>query len=157
MHPYLIPALELSPIAIARLVSQVPAHRHDETTDPGRFTLREAVAHLLDWEPIFVQRIQQGLDEDGALVSGIDEGVRAEEQGYATWDVAQSLARFREERAKTVAFVKSLTPAQLASTIRHNEKGPMTAEDQINMLVGHDMYHIEHLTQYLEPKTSSTW
>ncbi len=157
MHPYLIPALELSPIAIDRLVSQVPAHRHDEATDPGRFTLREAIAHLADWEPIFVQRIQQGMEIDGSEVAGIDEGDRAEELQYQAWGVADSLAKFKAARAKTIAFIKSLTPAQLASTIRHSEKGIMTAEDQINMLVGHDMYHIEHLTQYLCPKTASTW
>src|SRR5579885_69261 len=150
MHPYLFPALELSPKAFARLVAQIPEKRYDVTTDPNRFTLRQALAHLADWEPIFLQRIQAGVDHNGAEVQGMDETQRAIEKNYDSWNVQESLKIFAEARSQTVRYLKTLSGEQWTSTVRHNEKGMMTAYDQANMLVGHDVYHFEHASQFLE-------
>jgi len=157
MHPYLFPGLELTPKTLSRLVSQVPEKRYDEHTDPNRFTLREAIAHLADWEPIFLQRIQAGVDKPGAEIFGMDEGQRAIEKNYGSWDIQESLRIFAEARAQTVRYLKALTADQWKTTVTHNEKGPMTAYDQANMLLGHDIYHMEHASQFLGEKVAGTW
>lgn len=157
MHPYLLPGLELSPKAFERIVSQIPQKRYDELTDPNRFTLREAIAHLADWEPILRGRIEAGIKQNGAAVQGIDESARAAEQKYENWDVKESLRIFAQERAKTAAYLKSFSPEQWESTVHHNEKGLLTAYDQANMLLGHDIYHFEHATQFVGEKVAGTW
>ncbi len=43
-------------------------------------------------------------------------------------------------------------PVDWGKAIVHSERGQMTTYDQANMMLGHDMYHIEHLSQYLEPR-----
>src|SRR5437016_5083540 len=126
MHPYLFPGLELSPKAFERIVSQIPEKRYDERTDPSRFTLREAMAHIADWEPIFLQRIQAGVNQPGANVQGMDETQRAIDQKYVSWDVKESLAIYAEARAQTIIYLKALTTAQWDSIAVHNEKGPLT-------------------------------
>jgi hypothetical protein len=157
MHPYLLPSLELSPKAFERIVSQIPEKRYDEVTDPNRFTLREAIAHLADWEPIFLQRIQAGVDNPGAMVQGMDESQRAIDKNYESWDVKESLRIFAEARSHTVRYLKALSKDQWESTVTHNEKGLMTAYDQANMLIGHDIYHFEHATQFVGEKVAGTW
>src|SRR5436309_14442763 len=101
MHPYLFPALELSPKAFERIISQIPEKRYDEHTDPDRFTLREAMAHLADWEPIVLQRIQAGVDNPGAPIQGMDEGKRAIGKNYERWDVKDSVRILAEADAVT--------------------------------------------------------
>lgn len=157
MHPYLMPSLELTPSILERIVAIAPKDRYDETTDPNRFTLREAIAHMADWEPIFVQRIQAGIKENGAPVMGIDEGQRAIDQKYENWDLQESVRKFRAARQETVRFLRSLTPEQWQSEVVHNEKGRVNAYDQANMLLGHDIYHIEHAFQFVGEKTAGTW
>lgn len=157
MHPYLFPALELSPKAFERLVLLIPEKRYDELTDPNRFTLREAIAHLADWEPIFLQRIQAGVGKPGAPVQGMDETQRSIDKKYENWDVKESLRTYAQERAKTLSYLKGLTPEQWETTVHHNEKGLMTAYDQANMLIGHDIYHFEHASQFLGEKVAGTW
>ena len=157
MHPYLLPVLELTPKTLERLISQVPEKRYDELTDPNRFTLRQAVAHLADWEPIFLQRIQAGVDKPGAEVFGMDESQRSVDKNYDSWDIKESLRTFAERRAQTVRYLQGLTAEQWQTTVRHNEKGPMSAYDQANMLLGHDIYHLEHASQFLGEKVAGTW
>lgn len=157
MNPYLMPGLALSPKAFERLAAHVPESRYDERPDEDRFTFREAMAHLADWEPIFLQRIQAGVDNPGASVQGMDETQRAIEKNYQSWDVKESLRIFAEAREATIRYLKVLTPEQWQTKVVHNEKGEMTAYDQANMLLGHDIYHFEHATQFMGHKTAGTW
>jgi uncharacterized damage-inducible protein DinB len=152
-----MPSLDLSPKAFERIVSMVPEKRYDEKTDPNRFTLREALAHLADWEPIFLQRVKAGVDKPGAEVKGIDESQRAIDQNYQDWDVKESLRKFAQARTETVRYLNALTPEQWQSTVTHNEKGAMTTYDQANMLLGHDIYHFEHASQFVGEKVAGTW
>ncbi len=157
MNAYLFPGLEFGPRIVERLVAQIPASRHDEKTNPDRFTLREAIAHLADWEPILRARIEKAIAEPNSPVNGIDEGIRAEEQGYGSWDVAEQLAVFKKERAKTIATLQTLAPEDWGKAIVHNEKGRQTVADQANQLLGHDLYHIDHLTEFTHEKIAGTW
>ena len=52
---YLLLDLESAPDVLARLLADMsdPAV-YDRTPDPDRFTLREMVAHLADWEAVFL-------------------------------------------------------------------------------------------------------
>ena len=59
---YLYKGLKLSPPAVERIIARIPQHAYDTKTDPERFTLREAISHLADWEPINLYRLRQGVD-----------------------------------------------------------------------------------------------
>jgi len=157
MNAYLFPGLEYGPRIVSRLVAQIARGRYDERTNPDRFTLREAVAHLADWEPILRGRIEKAVREPDSAVQGLDEGVRAEQMGYGSWDVQEQLANFAGERAKTIQYLKGLAPEDWAKAITHNEKGRQTVADQANQLLGHDLYHIDHLTEFNHDKVAGTW
>ncbi len=157
MNPYLLNTLEFTPLILERLLDAIPQNRWDERTDPERFSFREAMAHLADWEPIMLQRIKAGVDSPGAEVKGIDEGVRAVEQGYASWDPRESVRKFKEARHETATYLRGLGADAWQGFINHNEKGRMSTYDHANMLLGHDLYHLEHATQFLQAKVAATW
>lgn len=146
-NPYLIPALESAPKSLERLVLAVDAGRWDEVTEEGRFSFREAVAHMADWEPILRGRIELALREPGAHITPLDESARAIEMNYADCDPIEEAQRFSEERLLTVQLVRSITDYEVP--IIHPEIGELTMGDLCMILVGHDSYHVEHFTQFL--------
>lgn len=148
-NPYLWHGMNLGPIAVQRIVKQVPESKWDTTADPGRFTFREAVAHIADWEPILLWRMQRAVEEPGCHVPAKDESERAEEAEYENWDPVESAQKFVEARAETVKFLQGLKPEDWSKAVSHPEKGVIDVYDQANTLLGHDMYHVEHLLQYL--------
>ena len=147
--PYGYRALAFGPEIVADLLSRLPEDVLTQPTGEDRFTPTEAIAHLADWEPIFQQRLSAGVNSDGAEIEVYDESVRAIEQGYANTELQESIAKFQEERAKTLEYVKSLTEEQLAHTISHPELGPITVAAYTWTMVGHDTYHIEQLVKVL--------
>ncbi len=157
MNPYLIPGLSLSPLAFRRLVAMIPEGRLDERLDLTRFSPREVVAHLADWEPLLRERVRQAVERPGSKIVGEDETRRAKERRYDQSDVANELDSFDRERRKTVEYVQSLRPEDFEKVAIHTERGPLSARDLVEMLVGHDMYHVEQLTNFLGPKVAGTW
>jgi len=148
---YLLPALRLAPAAIAAIVRAVPESGYDKKVDPERFSLREAVCHIADYESINLGRMQAAIENPGGVVLGIDEGELAITNGYARADIEEQLARIAEGRRSILAFLESVGTDDWKHTVVHNEKGEMTLYDQANLLMAHDTYHIEHLTRYLSP------
>lgn len=158
MNPYLLPSLEVGPRAIERLMDHVDPLRIDLPTHPDRFTPREVVAHLADWEPIFLWRMKQCLQVSGGTIEGIDEGVRAVEQNYAKLDWREQSRLFKERRAETAAWLRSVKEGDWEKFVVHNERGKQTLYDQANMLLGHDLYHIDQLCEVVAAsKAVGTW
>jgi hypothetical protein len=149
MHPYLLKGIGLGPTVVERLVGLIPEALHDSALGEDRFTLREVIAHLADWEVLFRGRMETALAVPGSRVVVLDEGDRAVELKYAETDVTEQLAIYKAERAKTVEFLSALAKEDFRLTYIHPAFGVMVIEDQANMLIGHDMYHVEQLTAYL--------
>ena len=157
LDPYLPIGLDTTAKMIAIEANRVGEASFDVRPDPDRFSFREVVAHLADWEPILRGRLETAVNTPGATIAAYAEGARAEEMGYRSWNVSESAGKFLAERRKTQAWLKTLKPEDWDKSVVHPERGVLTVRDLANMLLGHDLYHIEHLTQYLSEKTVSTW
>jgi uncharacterized damage-inducible protein DinB len=147
---YALAALEFGPTIMADLLANISPEKLDQPAGEDRFTPREIIAHLADWEPIFRTRIMSGVENDGAKVVVYDEGVRAIEQGYGLADITESIEKFKASRAETLEMVKGLTEEQVAHSLDHPELGPVAVSAYIWTIIGHDTYHIEQLTKLLE-------
>ena len=147
--PYLYRGLFDSAKAVQRLIQAIPADQYDRRTEPDRFTLREAIAHLADWEPVMRGRIQACVQAPGSEVKDWDEEQMAIDNDYASQDPLKNTQTLLEERVKTIDFIKSLSEEQWAGTCIHPVRGEMSAYDWANTTLGHDAYHIEHFTQFL--------
>lgn len=149
MLTYLRKGLDLGPQAILRLARAVPAADYDRKTDPERFSFRESIAHIADWAVIDEERLRAGLAEPGCTVIGLDEGQRAIDENYAARDPIAEAERFVAHRAAFLNLIDSLTDAQLEIAFVHSERGRVTLKDHLVTMLGHETYHIEHLTQYI--------
>lgn len=150
MNPYLIPGLKLSPDVFRRIVDRIPDDKLDVPTHPDRFTPREVIAHMADWEPILRdERIKCALERPGESFLAYDEGDRAVEQNYGATDINEQLRKFEIERAETVALLRKIEPEAWDFVAHHPERGDLRLSDIANMIVGHDVYHLEQLSAVL--------
>src|ERR1051325_10966181 len=100
MHAYLFKVLEAGPRTLQCLIKMVPVEKMDVPTHPDRFTPREVICHLADWEPISRGRMHTAQATPGAEVPDIDEVQRALDQGYTNWDPSETADLFIERRAE---------------------------------------------------------
>lgn len=143
---YLLIGLGAAPDVFDRLLEG--ATDWDKRPDPECFTLREMLAHVADWETVFLHRLRQTRVEENAVLQGYDEGQWAIDHNYAHADSAECLRRFRAERQEMVAFLRELTPEQWARVGTHTEAGPLTMFEQAALILGHDGYHARQIIEW---------
>ena len=128
-------------------------YRHIEVTkldqgEEGRFTPREIIAHLADCEIMFLNRLKAAVEKPGTEVPFFDEDQRAIDLNYNQADVVTTIQSFADRRMQTVEYVKSIENRN--GFIIHPEQGNMDTRDVIYTIAGHDAYHIEQLSYYIE-------
>ncbi len=148
---YLLCALEGTPDVLDGFLKDRPSDDPiwDFRPDPERFTLREIVAHLADWDPIFLMRMRRTRDETEPQLEDIDEGRIAIEHDYAHSDPQAQLARFRDGRVTLVAYLRTLQEADWQRLAHRELLGPITLEAQAVLAAGHDGYHTQQVAQWL--------
>lgn len=148
-NAYLLSSLRKGPIIVGWIVAHTTPEIYDAKVDPERFSFREAVAHLADWEPILHERMKQIKFNPGSTVPAYDESHRALLMNYAAVDPVEAVRRWTKFREESIRFFEIDGPGFWENTANHPERGPISLYDLANMEVAHDTYHIEHLLQFL--------
>lgn len=148
---YLVNGLEETPRLLRFVLSGMTDEQADARLDPNRFTLREAVAHLADWETVFGGRIERIVNEDNPELPNIDEGQRAIDKEYGKTDWREQLDLFCARREQRVRYLLELPVPAWARTGLRPEIGTITIFDQAQLMVLHDVYHIRQAREYLTP------
>ena len=144
--------LTATPAVLRALLGALPADSDfwDLQPDPDRFTPREVLAHLADWNPIFRDRIALMLAEDHPTLPRIGEDRLPIEHDYASQDPLKSLDRFCAGRAELVEKVKALSEVDSVRVGRREDMGDITVADQVVLVAIHDAYHAREIAEYLE-------
>ncbi|WP_075163558.1 DinB family protein [Chthonomonas calidirosea] len=152
----LVSALQNTPTVLEALTASVPLGSPiwDIRPDPQRFTLREVLAHLADWEEVFQNRIIRIRDEYLPKLPDLDPDEFAQQHHYAASDPHRQRDLFAKRRQATVEIVKGLPNRAWERKGRYMEesprvKGPMTIESWIAQMVAHDVYHIRQIMDWL--------
>jgi len=132
-----------------RLVNLIPDSKIDTPLEFGRFTVREVIAHLADWEQLYRGRMDRALARPYTSIVVHDEGQRAIEMGYSKSNLYEQLNIFSAQRQKTRILLSSLTELELEKCFINPVLGPISIMEQANIILAHDMYHVEQLTAYL--------
>jgi uncharacterized damage-inducible protein DinB len=148
---YLLKALEGNPVVFARLVG---AYGEDDSLwdrrpDPERFTLREILAHLADWEPIWLERVQRIAQGNHPFLPSVDEGLLAVRNDYPKSSPTKNLRRQRDGRMELVAYLSTLPDDAWDLTGDREFVGILTLQQQAYYVLAHDAYHMRQVAEWL--------
>jgi hypothetical protein len=102
--------------------------------------MRAIVAHLLGAERLLVGRAERMLAEDdpalGSVTPPFDD---------AGADLPTLVARFSAARERTLALLRTLTPAQWQRTGHHPEWGRRSVHQELSRVARHEHSHLAEL------------
>lgn len=147
---YLVKALSATPVVLSSLLDGARDPDWDRRPDPDRFTLREVVAHLADWEPVWLERLQRIATEDHPFLPSVDESQMVVENDYASTSPTESLARFVQGRETLVAYIRSVSDDLWDRTGDREFVGILTMHQQAYFALSHDAYHLRQVAEWLE-------
>jgi uncharacterized damage-inducible protein DinB len=153
-HPYyrryVVSGLKSAPATLQHLLRNAPAEALDRRPDPDRFTIREVVAHLADWDAVWMERFTKLIHEENPFLPGYDEGRLAIEHDYANSSVEEQLARLAAGREELTTLLQNLSPTQWQRSGTHAEWKHITVETLAVLVLGHDSHHVLQVVQWLQ-------
>lgn len=149
-QPYIISSLEMAPRVMSLLLE---GHAENDPIwdfrpNPNRFSLREMIAHVADWNDIYRERIEMTRDQQNPALPNRDEGKIAEERDYAHSNPVENVRRFIRTRATLVGIIRDLSESDWRRPAFRENVGPLDMGEQIASIAGHDGYHINQVLDY---------
>jgi uncharacterized damage-inducible protein DinB len=135
-----------TPEKLERLLGGLSAEQIEKQPGPGKWSLREIVAHLADCEMAFGFRLRQGA-AGVEMIQPFDQDDWA--RNYGAYDFAGAMKTFGALRAWNLAFIRSLTKEQRTHVVTHPERGTMTVWTIVETIAGHDLHHLSALEKKL--------
>ena len=142
--------LDLLPGALDALLLGLPAADWRFRPPKGGWSILEVVNHLVDEETEdFRVRVRSMLEDPTREWPSLDPAGLVTARGYQERDPAASLARFREERMRTLAWLRSVRHAPWENSHVHPRAGTVHAGDLLAAWPAHDALHLAQIARLL--------
>jgi uncharacterized damage-inducible protein DinB len=139
-----IALLEKTPGVLETLLHAAPSDILEWKPASERWSIHEVVAHLLDIEKLFLERVRRILQEDAPELPKYEPGSSLGGPGR---DALDQLALLGRTRSELVALAKD-APASAAMRMgMHQELGTITLGQVLNELANHDLGHLRQIAE----------
>jgi hypothetical protein len=145
----LVAALERAPAIVIPLVRQANPAILKRRPEPGEWSIHENACHLAEVHPLFFQRLDLMLSETNPVIRSYDPGRDDPEDALLKLDLDASLRRFADDRARLVARLRQLGPADWTRTARHDEYNAYSIFTMFRHLALHDFHHAYRIEELL--------
>ncbi len=143
-----VTCLSSSADAIRSLAHAVPPEQAVWKPAPEKWSTLEVINHLADEEvEDFRTRLDLVLHRPREPLPPIDPEGWVVARAYNQRDLAESLARFLEERQRSLAWLGTLSSPDWERSYEHPRAGPLTAGTLLGSWLAHDLLHIRQLAR----------
>ena len=131
-----------APGRLAQLIAGVEEARLGRRPEPGKWSVREILAHLAEDELATSWRYRQMIEHDGELLLPFDQDEWARLGDYGSWSPAEAFEMFRLLREANLRLLARLSPEQWERSGIHAERGRITVRELARHMAAHDVNHI---------------
>ena len=135
--------MRTTPAALQSLTAGFSSKAMDIPPAPGKWSVRQILAHLADCELAFAFRLRQTLEQPGSVITPFNQDVWAGR--YNAYSAADALRTFIAVREWNLALLTEVSEAEHANTVTHPERGTMTFQVLLETIAGHDLNHLTRL------------
>jgi hypothetical protein len=138
----------------AELLAVVLTGVYGDETDfapaPGKWNIRQIIAHLADAELVGAMRFRQVIAEENPKLGAYDQDAWANNLDYARRQPKQSLESFRRVRAENYELLKPLPESVFERTGVHTERGELSLRQLVDIHAGHAETHARQMQSIRE-------
>jgi hypothetical protein len=127
---------------LQKLVKPLSKKQLSTRPEPGKWSITEILAHLVDTEIVGSWRMRLIIGSDGVPVQAFDQDVWAGTLDYAGQDPKVSIETFRVLRENNLRMLKALPKKLWENHGMHSERGKETVAHLVRMFAGHDLNHL---------------
>jgi len=145
--PSLLERFRRGPELLALVLTGVYGEEEDFTTAPGKWSIRQIVAHLADAELVGACRLRLVVAEPAPVLTAYDQDAWTRNLDYARRKPKTSLETFRRLRAENHELLRDLPEEVYARMGNHSERGPLTLRELVEGYAQHAEGHARQIQE----------
>jgi DinB family protein len=143
--PSLLERYRRGPELLAVVLTGVFGEEEDFVIAPGKWSIRQMIAHVADAEMVGAFRFRRIIAEDTPTLTAYDHDLWTQNLDYARRKPKQSLETFRRIRAENYELLKDLPAAAFERAGNHSERGRVTLGQLLEEYAGHAESHAQQM------------
>lgn len=147
MFSELINHYETGPLLLVNTVASMTEQQLDAKPVAGKWSTRQVVCHLADFEPIYADRMKRVIAEREPVLMGGDPTVFASNLAYESRDVQNELQLITCVRKQMACILRSLEPASFERVGHHSHDGELSLKTLLERITGHIPHHLEMIEE----------
>ena len=151
-----IESMHRVPKRLKKLVKDVSEKRLAARPQPGKWSIKEVVAHLADHEIVLGTRFRFVAALDRPPITGYDQDAFVARLGVDKTTTEELLKDFTSVRKANVRLLQRLPLEARTRVGIHSERGEESLEDMIVMYAGHDLIHLAQIERMLEEAAAAS-
>jgi hypothetical protein len=140
-----VAAMAEAPDRLRRLVRGLTEKQLATKPAPGKWSIREIIAHLADNEVVLGSRYRFVAAMDRPLLPGYDQDAFVANLGVGKAAAADLVDDFAMARAVNIGLLERLGNAAWDRVGVHAERGEESLGDLVTMYAGHDRIHLSQI------------
>ena len=148
--PALLERFRRGPELLALVLTGVYGEEEDFVTAPGKWSVRQIIAHLADTELVMAFRMRLVAGQDNPPLTPFDQDAWARNLDYSRRKPKQSLETLRRLRAESYDLLSALPPEAFDRQGMHAERGPLTLAKIVETCANHVENHARQMQEIRE-------
>lgn len=128
-------------------IAGMTAEQIDSAPIPGKWSTRQVVCHLADFEPVYADRMKRAVAEDEPTIFGGDPDAFASCLAYEHRDIEEELQLIGSVRNHMARILRTLPPEAFDRTVNHSEDGPISLRTLLERITNHIPHHLQFIAE----------
>ena len=141
--------LKTTASAASDAIAGVPGARLSTPEAPGKWSVRQVLAHLADSEVVWGWRLRMILAHDRPPIQGYNQDAWADRLRYQEAEPEQSLGVFSALRRWNLRLLERASAEELQRVGVHSERGEESVAHLMKLYAAHDLLHLNQIARVL--------
>ena len=128
-------------------IAEMTTEQIDAAPVPGKWSTRQIICHIADFEPVYADRMKRALVESEPTVFGGDPDTFAARLAYEQRDIEEELQMIESVRRHMARILRTLNADDFQRTVNHAASGPLTVEQLLTNITNHIPHHITFIEE----------
>lgn len=135
------------PQQLKQALAGMTVEQLDAAPIPGKWSIRQVVCHIADFEPVYADRMKRVIAESEPKFFGGDPDVFAAGLAYGQRDVEEELQLIEVVRRQMARILQTLSEDGFQRIGRHAEDGPLALETLLQRISDHIPHHVRFIAE----------
>ena len=146
-HEPLIADYLAGPVALRQAIQGMTPAQLNSAPIPGKWSTRQVICHIADFEPVYADRIKRVIAEDEPLLLSGDPDQFAAKLAYDQRDLETELQLIEVVRRHLAGILRTLPVKTFQRAGKHSHDGLLTIETLLTRITGHIPHHVKTIAE----------